>query len=172
MGFACPVCETPQQDAAHLANHLAFTAMVNEDEHETWLDEHVPGWETHGESDLAPKVAELADEAEYDQVFEDTVHAHGHTEHDHQHGHGDHSRSSGYGDADSPAGIDPELAAATGSGTLDAETKSILEEAREMTAEMIEQDEESEPAAESERNGSAESDTDAQSADGDTERRD
>ncbi|WP_336024408.1 DUF5810 domain-containing protein [Halobellus salinisoli] len=137
MGFACPVCESPQQDATHLANHLAFTAMVHGDEHETWLDEHVPDWETHGESELAPEVAELADETDYEQVFEDTAQAHGHGGNDHQHGRGDHSRGSGHGDAESSTGIDPELAAAAGSGTLDEETKAILEEARELTAEML-----------------------------------
>jgi hypothetical protein len=39
MGYACPVCETPQQDAAHLADHLAFTAIVHTDDHESWLED-------------------------------------------------------------------------------------------------------------------------------------
>ena len=40
MGYACPVCEIPHQDATHLANHLAFTAMTHGDDHEAWLDDH------------------------------------------------------------------------------------------------------------------------------------
>ncbi|WP_049985129.1 DUF5810 domain-containing protein [Halobellus rufus] len=160
MGFACPVCETPQQDAAHLANHLAFTAMVNGDEHETWLDEHVPDWETHGESELAPKVAALAEETDYEQVFEDTARAHGHGGDGHQHGSDDHSRGSARGDRGGPAGFDPELAAAAGSGTLDEETRAILEEARELTAEMLGQGDE------------AGRDDESSAGEDDTERRD
>ncbi|MFD1685489.1 DUF5810 domain-containing protein [Halobellus litoreus] len=133
MGFACPVCEIPQQDATHLANHLAFTAMVHGDEHEAWLDEHVDDWSAHGEAELAPKVAELAAEADYDQVFEDTAHTHDHAEH----GHRDQQEAIG---GERPAGIDPEAAAATGSGRLDEETRSVLEEARAMTAEMLASD--------------------------------
>jgi hypothetical protein len=120
MGYACPVCETPQQDANHLANHLAFTAMVHNDDHEAWLDEHVPGWSEFGESELAPEVARLAPEADYEQVFEDTAGGHGH---DHDHG---------------PAGgIDPAAADAAGAGSLDDETREVLAEARELTAEML-----------------------------------
>jgi len=133
MGFACPVCETPQQDATHLANHIAFTAMVHGDEHETWLDEHVPDWSAHGEEELAPKVAELADEANYEQVFEDTAHAHGHGGHDHGH------RQAGI-EGSRSAGIDLEAAAAAGGGALDEEARDVLEEARAMTAEMLASD--------------------------------
>ena len=130
MGFACPVCEIPQQDATHLANHLAFTAMVHGDEHEAWLDEHVDDWSAHGEEELAPKVAELAEETDYEKVFEDTVHDHGHGDHDHDH------RQPGV-EGTRPAGIDPEAAAAAGAGTLDEEARDVLEEARAMTAEML-----------------------------------
>ncbi|SDY38035.1 DUF5810 domain-containing protein [Halobellus clavatus] len=127
MGFACPVCETPQQDATHLANHLAFTAMVHGDEHEGWLDDHVPEWETLGEAELAPEVAALAPDADYEQVFEDTANAH--AGHDHQHRH--------TGSGGPPGGVDPETAAAAGNGSLDEETQQIIAEAREMTAEMF-----------------------------------
>jgi hypothetical protein len=61
MGYACPVCETPQADATHLANHLAFTALIRGGEHETWLDERCPGWEAAGEAALADRVAERVD---------------------------------------------------------------------------------------------------------------
>ncbi|MFC7167049.1 DUF5810 domain-containing protein [Halospeciosus flavus] len=94
MGYACPVCATPQADDEHLANHLAFTALLGDEEHETWLDEHVPGWEDAGPDELAPEVVEFAEETEYEEVFEDTTdqqrrqqHAGGHEGHDgHDHG--------------------------------------------------------------------------------------
>lgn len=73
MGYACPVCETPQMDARHLANHLAFTALLGDDDHEQWLDEEVPGWESEGEAELAERVAPRAPDREFPQVFEDTV---------------------------------------------------------------------------------------------------
>ncbi|MFB6252487.1 MAG: DUF5810 domain-containing protein [Halobellus sp.] len=138
MGFACPVCETPQQDATHLANHLAFTAMVHSDEHEAWLDDYVPEWEALGEAELAPEVAALASDANYEQVFEDTASAHGHESHDHQHA----------GVGGSPGGVDPEAAAATGDGSIDDETRQIIAEAREMTAEMVEREDDTDDEGE------------------------
>ncbi|WP_410766493.1 DUF5810 domain-containing protein [Haloferax sp. DFSO60] len=96
MGFACPVCDAPQRDETHLANHLALQALVHGDDHEAWLDEHEPEWESMNADRLGPLVAEVAEEGEYDEVFEDTVdqrsrgdsladqHGHGH---DHTHGH-------------------------------------------------------------------------------------
>jgi hypothetical protein len=168
MGYECPVCATPQADARHLANHLAFTAVLGDEAHEAWLDEHAPGWADAGEAELAPRVAEHAPEGEFPQVFEDTAggledevdrsdppedrsgalfddegdhghgrgHAHDHG-HDHQHGHGiptdpDHAGHGDHGDRTSHlAGpdADPE--------DLDAETREVLEEAREMTREML-----------------------------------
>ena len=41
MGYACPVCDHPQADARHLANHLAFTALARGGDHEAWLDDAV-----------------------------------------------------------------------------------------------------------------------------------
>lgn len=73
MGYACPVCETPQSDAGHLANHVAFTALLRGGDHETWLDEYVPEWEALGEAALGDRVAEHAATVEYPQVFEDTT---------------------------------------------------------------------------------------------------
>ena len=61
MGFACPVCEEPQVDDAHLANHLAFTAILRAGEHEAWLDEHVPDWNERGPAELGPLVADHAE---------------------------------------------------------------------------------------------------------------
>ena len=64
MGFACPVCEEPQADETHLANHLAFTAILRGGDHESWLDEHVPHWDEQTPAELGPDVAEHATEIE------------------------------------------------------------------------------------------------------------
>jgi hypothetical protein len=122
MGYDCPVCATPQADARHLANHLAFTALVHGDDHEAWLDEHCPGWEEQGEADLAERAAPLAEQAEYPQVFEDTTGGDG--DHDHEH--------------DSPAdrGRSPGRGSVPGT---DAEVEAALEAARELTRERLEE---------------------------------
>ncbi|WP_018256731.1 DUF5810 domain-containing protein [Halomicrobium katesii] len=119
MGYACPVCEEPQADAGHLANHLAFTALTGGDDHEDWLDEHVPEWGGFGEDELAAEVVELAEEAEF--PFE----ADGH-DHRHEHDHGQ--------------GVDPQQARQRATGELDDEAESILREAREMTESMHDED--------------------------------
>jgi hypothetical protein len=124
MGYACPVCEVPQQDAEHLANHLAFTALLHEDDHADWLDESVPDWREGGPEDLAPQVADLAEESDYDAVFEDTTGDH--ATHDHRHGEQGHD-----------LGVDPATAGSQVGDELDAEAQSVLEEARAMTREMV-----------------------------------
>ena len=116
MGYACPVCETPQADARHLANHLAFTALLGNDDHESWLDDHAPDWETDGEDELAERVTEEATEVEFPQMFEDT------TGHDH--------------DEPRPGDLFDEERRTRGPSTreeLDPETATAIEEAREMT---------------------------------------
>lgn len=117
MGYACPVCEMPQADARHLANHLAFTALLGNDDHESWLDEHAPGWDDAGEDELAERVVDHASEVEFPQVFEDT------TGHDH--------------DGPRPGDLFDEERRTRGPsarGTeLDTETVDAIEEAREMT---------------------------------------
>jgi hypothetical protein len=118
MGYACPVCETPQADARHLANHLAFTALLGDADHESWLDEHAPDWEQAGEADLAERVVEHAGEVEYPQVFEDT------TGHDHRHG--DEPRPGDLFDERPTRGPGRE-------SNLDAETAAAIEQARAMT---------------------------------------
>lgn len=135
MGYACPVCGTPQADARHLANHLAFTAMLHGDDHEAWLDEHSPGWATDGERALAARVRAFATDTEYPQVFEDTA---GGLEETH--------------DQDTPAdrsGMifdEGEPPQPSGSGRdvaeLDPETRETLEAARELTRRRHEGDEE------------------------------
>lgn len=68
MGFACPVCSAPQADGEHLADHLAFVALIHGDEHETWLAEHVPDWAERDPEGLASVVTELADETDHEVV--------------------------------------------------------------------------------------------------------
>ena len=116
MGYRCPVCGDPQADDVHLANHLAFTAMVRGGDHEAWLDEQVPDWERQDEESLAAVVTELAASAEYPQVFEDTT-----GEHDHGTG----SASPG---AALPADVSPVK-----DPEMDEEARDIIAEAREMT---------------------------------------
>jgi hypothetical protein len=127
MGYACPVCETPQADARHLANHLAFTALLGDGDHESWLDEHAPDWEQSGEADLAERVEKGASEVEYPQVFEDT------TGHDHRHG-DDEPRPGDLFDERPTRGPSADA-------NLDAETASAIEQAREMTDEEHDEDE-------------------------------
>ena len=150
MGYACPVCATPQRDGEHLAHHLAFTAMIHGDDHEAWLDEHAPGWQEQDPEGLASEVTPHAEETAYPEVFEDTtekgrpdvdVDAHaGGQGHQHAGGHGhggghggghDHGHGAGGGRArPDPADLDPDAAEA-------------LREARELTREMYENGEES-----------------------------
>jgi hypothetical protein len=145
MGYACPICSDPQADAGHLANHLAFTAMLGDDDHEAWLDDHVPGWDEMGEADLADELAGDLESTEFPQLFEDTAgglesnprepheersgalfeDGEG-THHDHTHGS---ERDHGHPSREPIEGID--------GGPTDEETAEILEEARELTREML-----------------------------------
>ena len=123
MGYACPVCEAPQADGEHLANHLAITAMMGREDHEAWLDEHAPDWVESTPSELAKAVVEHVPETEFPQLFADTTDGH-----DHQHGGGQ-------------PPFEQELAGQTaqgGRGDLTDETRNILAEAREMTEAMRE----------------------------------
>ena len=164
MGYACPVCSDPQADAGHLANHLAFTAMLGDDDHEAWLDEHVPAWAETGEAELADAVADLVEETEFPQLFEDTAGGLDNgsadppeertgalfddsgSDHDHDHGGG---------------GRDPSRGGAVDtSGPMDDEAAAVLEEAREMTRRMYGAEE---PAADdgTDTEGNADADADA-----------
>ncbi|MGQ3329101.1 DUF5810 domain-containing protein [Halorubrum sp. FL23] len=150
MGYACPVCETPQRDGEHLAHHLAFTAMLHGGDHEAWLDDHAPDWGDREPAGLAAEVTPHAEAAEYHEVFEDTVDrgrpnvdlgAHdgvgaggqgGHAGHDHA---GHDRTAGGPGAVDSAGGTDPQVAEA-------------IREAREMAREAGEdEDGESDAAA-------------------------
>lgn len=74
MGYACPVCQTPQVDAKHLADHLAFTALLGDADHEMWLENHAPGWKELDDTVLADRVVDAADEI--DVPVEDAEDAH------------------------------------------------------------------------------------------------
>ncbi|MBX0287158.1 DUF5810 domain-containing protein [Haloarcula salinisoli] len=119
MGYACPVCSDPQADATHLANHLAFTALTGGDDHEAWLDDHVPEWGQFGETELAEHVVDHAEEREFPQVFEES-------------GTGEHAPD------DLPSGADSHRGAAS----VSDEDAEVLAEARELTKEMLEAEDE------------------------------
>jgi hypothetical protein len=161
MGFACPVCGDPQADAEHLANHLAFTALMRGGDHEAFLDEHVPAWDTLDETALGERVSEHAERTEYPQVFEDTTgrdgsHGHDHGElpghdhtHDGDHGHADPHRGPGGGAGGTPADSGDREPDGVGDGSgPPADVREIIKEARELTrqrrAEAIDEDSETE----------------------------
>lgn len=111
MGYACPVCDAPQADAGHLADHLAITAIARGGEHETWLDDRVPGWANLEKPALAERVVERAEETEYPQVFEDTA-----------------------ADAGTPEGnLEPAAMERRADDATAADLEAVLEEARELT---------------------------------------
>ena len=163
MGYACPVCETPQRDGEHLAHHLAFTAMLHGDDHEAWLDERVPDWSDRDPDGLAAEVTPHAEDAEYHEVFEDTVDR-GRPdvdlgEHDHAgqagvgHGGHDHAHSTGRGASGARGGV-------AESDATDPETEAALREARELTRKMFEEGDDSDRSDAADDTG-ATADTDA-----------
>jgi hypothetical protein len=133
MGYACPVCETPQADARHLANHLAFTAVLRGGDHEEWLDEHAPGWSEEGEDALAERVVEHAEEASFpDLAAEDEAAGHGHErggEHHHAHDQGHDAEV----DADAGPGRFAGQRPSSGGSGVDPGTADVLERARDLT---------------------------------------
>ncbi|SFR30609.1 MULTISPECIES: DUF5810 domain-containing protein [Halorubrum] len=141
MGYACPVCDTPQRDGEHLAHHLAFTAMLHGGDHESWLDERVDDWSEREPTALAAEVTPHAEDAEYDEVFEDTVPrgrpdvgmGSGGEAASSDHGH-DHGRGSAH-----DHGADPDPAPDAGVPDPDAvddpTVAEALREARELTRE-------------------------------------
>lgn len=114
MGYACPVCEEPQVDAEHLANHLAFTAIIHGDDHESWLDERVEDWGAMDPETLGPLVAEHAESVEVDAP-----------EPEHDHG------TRGSPAIDQPTNLD----------AMSADDRAVLEEARELTRQMLDDSE-------------------------------
>lgn len=119
MGYACPVCGVDEADGEHLANHMAFTAMLRSDEHEDWLDEHVPDWPDRNPDTLAPDITPHAPETETEVVTDEGAH---------------------------PRGLDGEVADHGGYGrdSLSGDQQAVLEEAHELTRQMYGLDEENE----------------------------
>ena len=138
MGYACPVCGDPQSDDVHLANHLAFTALARGGDHEDWLDETVPEWESLTEATLAAEVTDHADETEYPQVFEDTTGQHDHRDHATDRQAGGHTATSEI----------PDAMLAEAEQRLDDEelpdTEDVLAEARRLTEQRHADDADSE----------------------------
>jgi hypothetical protein len=121
MGYCCPVCELPQADGEHLANHLAITAMTHGDDHEDWLDEHAAGWDESSPEELAEIVVEHAAETNHETVFEDTTER------------GPRERGRTFEDE-----LSRQLGAQQhgGRGDLTDEADQVLAEAQELTAQM------------------------------------
>lgn len=141
MGYACPVCGVEQPDAAHLANHLAVTASVGRDDHEEWLAEHAPDWSDMGPTELGERLTALAPAVDTPDPVTgpEPSPGNGHG-HDHSHGHGQENGR--------PAGLEDALAQQSrqpGRGSLSAETRGVLEEARELTRQMHESDSDPDP---------------------------
>lgn len=156
MAYACPVCDEPQIDSAHLANHVAFTAITGDDAHEEWLDANVEEWGQLGEAELGEIVVEHAEETEFPVDMDATEasaaghdHSHGH-DHGHQHSHGA-GQGSGRGhDTDIPPTSMP-------TGDLDDDAEDVLAEARELTRQMADDGGASEtPEAEEDADGEEE----------------
>jgi len=135
MGYACPVCESAQADAAHLANHLAFTAMLGDDEHEAWLDERVPDWADRSPATLGPDVAQYAPERELEGAAAESGNG---EQSERQHGPG-HSHGSGTEAGGAPR-FESEIARQGGygrdAGIADGEVDRVLAEARDLTERM------------------------------------
>lgn len=127
MGYPCPACDTAHPDAEHLATHLAVTAILDDDPHEAWLSAHAPDWDDMTPAELGSVVAAELDEEEFPEL--DGTHDHGHGR-------------------DEPRGgdlfdDDPRAAFGQGQGgDLDAETRTVVEEARDLTERMLREDEE------------------------------
>lgn len=163
MGYACPVCSSPQADGEHLANHLAFTALTSGGEHETWLDEHVPEWGQLGEAELADEVTDDATETEFPQVFEASGDGRKRGARDHD-GDAQDGRETSAADA---RGVDVAAARERADGELDEETRAIVEEARKLTRERRGDD--AEVAGGAEPTGGAKAAGDAEAGDPDAD---
>ncbi|WP_136688730.1 DUF5810 domain-containing protein [Halorhabdus amylolytica] len=131
MGYACPVCEAPQADAKHLADHLAFTALLGDDEHEIWLEEHAPGWAEEDDAGLAERVVGEAEEVDLPVAGDD-------------HDHTGIPNSTAFQDSSHEPGIafdaltEGEGVRANANRPLDDEAQAALREAYELTRERRE----------------------------------
>lgn len=145
MGYACPVCGAEEADGEHLANHMAFTAMLRGDEHEDWLDDNVPDWADRNPETLAPDITPHAPETDTDVVTDDGAH---------------------------PRGLDGEVADHGGYGrdSLSGDQQAVLDEAHELTRQMYGLDEEGAEGEAAETNEKRDEDAGADdAADADSE---
>ncbi|MFB6152844.1 MAG: DUF5810 domain-containing protein [Halodesulfurarchaeum sp.] len=111
MGYVCPVCAEREVDGEHLANHLAFTAILRSEGHQTWLDEHVPGWEELDPEQLAAEVTPHAESVDVEIPDSSTEHP--------------------------PQGPSIEDRGAERRRELSERDREVLEEARELTRRML-----------------------------------
>lgn len=148
-GYRCPVCDEPQLDASHLADHVALTAVLGDDAHEAYLDETVPGWAERETEAVAAALAEAVEPVEIEGLEDG---------HDHDHGHGHEPARPDV------AGTTP---AARGGRDLDPETRAVLEEARDLTREMLAGDGGDDPEGDTDTDGEGVADADADT-DGET----
>jgi hypothetical protein len=126
MAFRCPVCESVEVDGEHLANHLAFTAMLRGGGHEVWLEEHVAGWGELDPEGLAERVTEAVPEVDAPEIEGD---------------------ESGHDLGGREGRLEDELARQAGHrgpgrGDLSDEAAGVLAEAQALTAEMYGLDDE------------------------------
>lgn len=147
MGYLCPVCDTPQPDGEHLANHVAITAIVRDEDHAAWLDDHAEGWRDASPAELAADLVDHVERIDYDEAAvahadvpesarEEDGHAYDHGEEDHDHDPADADVDVGVHrdhDAYREGGID-----GAGAGEFDAVVEEAIEEAREMTRQQFE----------------------------------
>ena len=109
------MCGEVHADGEHLANHLAVTASLHEDDHAAWLDEHVPDWPERSPGELGEEVVPRAKQRDVE-------------------GFSAARDREGY---DRQPSFESALERQTGSGrTPDGETERILREARELTERM------------------------------------
>lgn len=157
MAYRCPVCDTPETDAEHLANHLAFTAVIRGDGHEDWLDEHVPAWGDDDPDSLAPKVAEAVPEVdvpELDDGDDGGGHDHG--------GRLEDRLAEGAGHrGPGAAGAGDAGAAAGGRGDRTEDVAGVLQEAQRLTEQMYGLDDGGEQAGGDETDEDADTDREA-----------
>lgn len=64
MGYGCPICGEVHPDGTHLAHHVAVAASLDREDHQSWLAEYAPNWESMGPEELAPIVTERAESIE------------------------------------------------------------------------------------------------------------
>jgi hypothetical protein len=135
MAYECPVCTEVNADGEHLANHLAVTASLHEDDHAAWLAEQVPDWPERSPAELGEAVLDHARERD----VEDSPASH-------EHGAGGRRPS-----------FEATLDRQGGDGrTRDRETERVLREARELTERMAPDAESAEDPDEPVENGESE----------------